>query len=141
MAQFKFRNLHRGFEFPFTKHEIRDFVKTTSAHFEIIEFGDVSSSESHSNKKHILNWNWVCYLKAEWREGEWFFHLEVKGLRPERYQERREEIAQALLRQIKNWTNEKLALPDTAPKKSCRAHMYFDLTRKPEEIAELSEWD
>lgn len=141
MPQFKFKNLPDGFEFPLSKREIREFVKTTSANFETVEFAGISSSESYYNKKRRRNSNWVCYLKAEFRNSEWVFTLTIDGLRPEHYQERREEIAQALLAQIKKWVDGKLALPETAPKKPCRAQMSFDLTKKPEEIAELSEWN
>lgn len=141
MSQFKFKNLPNGFQFPLTKHEIREFIKTTSANFEMIEFGGISSSESYYNKNHRHNWNWVCYLKAEFRESEWFFRLKVNGLRPESYEERREEIAQAILTQLRKWVGGKLALPETAPKKPCRAHVHFDLTRKPEDIVKLLEWN
>lgn len=141
MPKFKFRNLPSGFEFPITKHEIREFVKVNSANFESIEFDGISSSESYYNKKYRGSWNWVCYLKAEFRETEWFFTLKVDGLRPEHYEERREEIAQALLKEIEKWVQGKLALPETAPKKLCRAHIYFDLTKGPQDIVELSEWN
>ncbi|HEY0075912.1 MAG TPA: hypothetical protein VGB77_17550 [Abditibacteriaceae bacterium] len=140
MPQFKFKNLPKGFEFALTKQEIREFIKTTQANFEVIEFGGISSSESYMNKSRRHNMNWVSYLKAEFRESQWFFRLEVNGLRPEHYQERREEIAQAILTQIKKWVDEKLALPETAPKKPCRAHIYFNLTKKPKDIVKLSEW-
>ncbi|RYG68776.1 hypothetical protein EON80_10990 [bacterium] len=84
--------------------------------------------------------NWVCYLKVEFRESEWVYSLEVSGVRSKRYQERRDEIAHALLAEITNWVASKSALPDMAPKKPCRAHAYFDLTRD-DGIAELSEPD
>lgn len=141
MTHFNFKNLPKGFEFPFTKHEIREYVKTTTAKFEAVEFDGLSSSESFYNKSYMSKMHFVCYLKAEHKEGEWCFKLEVNGLRPERYEGRREEIAQALFSQIEKWTDKKLALSATAPKKPCRAHVSFDLKRKPEDIAKLSEWN
>ncbi len=141
MTQFNFKNLPKGFEFPFTKHEIRQYIKTTTANFESVEFDGISSSESFYNKSYLSKMHFACRLEAEYKEGEWCFKLEVNGLRPERYEGRREEIAQALLSQIKKWTNAKLVLSETAPKKPCRAHISFDLTKKPDDIADLSEWN
>ena len=127
--------------FPFTRHEIREFIKASIADFELVEFAGLSSSEHYYSQSFTHQSHFVCSLKAEYREPQWYFNLEVNGLRSERYEERREEVAQALLSQIKKWVDEKLILPETAPKKPCRAHIYFDLTRKPEDIAELSEWN
>ena len=140
MAKFKLQNLPAGFDFPITQREVRQFLQATEANFEIIEFGGLSSSESYYNQKHRILWNWACYLEAEYRESEWIFSLKISGLRVEHFQERREEIAQALLAQIRKWADAKLALPKTAPKKPCRAHAYFDLTEAPGKIAVLSEW-
>ena len=140
MTQFKFKNLPNGFEFPITKHEIREFVKAAAADFELVEFEGISVSE---NKKPISLYNQsycVCYLKAIHREDVWCFKLEVRGLRVERYEERRAEIAQSLVAEIQRWTVEKLNLPKTAPNKPCRASIRFDLTQPPEQISELSEW-
>jgi hypothetical protein len=69
------------------------------------------------------------------------FSLEVTGVRSQRYNKCRDEVARALLAEIKKWVEGKLALPETAPKKPCRAHVYFDLTRETDGIAQLSEWD
>ena len=140
MAQFSFKNLPDGFEFPITKREIRQFIKATPANFEKIEFAGISRSAKDYHEKHGLSWNWVCYLKADWRETEWVFTLEVNGLRPQSYAERRAEVSCAVINQIKRWAEGKLALSELAPKKSCRAHLYFDLTAEAESIATLTEW-
>lgn len=140
MTKFKVKNLPKEFEFPLTKHELRDFLKTVKANFEMIEFAGISSTESFYNKNRQNTMLWVCYLQAEYRETAWFFRLQVDGLRTERYEERREEIAQKILAQIKNWVDKKTSSSDTASKKLCRAHVYFDLTRSSDDIAKLSEW-
>jgi hypothetical protein len=143
VSQFKFKNLPKGFEFPFTRTEIREFVKTSPANFELVEFGGISSSEALSNERfrHLHDWNWVCSLKTEFRETEWVFWLEVTGVRSKRFQERREEVARELLAEITKWVEGKIALTVTAPKKPCRAHISFVLTPEADEIARLSEWD
>ncbi len=138
MAKFKLKNLPAGFEFPITQREVRGFLKTTAANFEIIEFGGPSLTDYY--QKYLCHRHWACYLTAEYRESEWIFSLKIGGLKPEYFRERRAEIAQALLAQIRKWAEEKLALPETAPKKPCRAHASFDLTKAPNKIAELSEW-
>lgn len=140
MAPVKFKKLPKGFEFPLTGPEIRHFLKSTAANFEDVDFHGLSSTESYYNKSHNLNMNWVYYLKASYKESEWHFTLRVSGLRTERFKGRREEVAQAVLEQIRTWVDGKLALPETAPKKLCRANLYFDLTKKPRDIAKLTEW-
>jgi hypothetical protein len=140
MAQFKFKNLPKGFVFPITKHEIREFIRTSNAHFELIEFAGLSFSEQYFSRSSTLQSHSVCYLEAEYKESLWHFNLQVSGVRLERYEERRPEVAQALLSQIEKWVQSKLALSETAPKKPCRAIISFDLREKPEGMSKLSEW-
>lgn len=138
MPQFTFKNLPDGFEFPISRREIRAFVKGSAAHFERIEFAGLSSSEGlYSNV--FSQTHYVCYLRARWENGEWIFELEVRGLKPERYQGRRAEIVRALSKEIAKWIGAKRALPHTAPHKPCRAMVSFDLTEKSEVTATLSE--
>ena len=49
MTKFKVKNLPKEFEFPLTKHELRDFLKTVNANFEMIEFAGISSTKSFGN--------------------------------------------------------------------------------------------
>lgn len=90
MTQFKFKNLPNGFDFPLTKHEVREFIKTSAANFETVEFAGFSSSESYYNQKNRGTLQWSYDLKAKFRESEWFFELTVNDLRSQYYEGRRE---------------------------------------------------
>lgn len=139
MPQFNFKNLPEGFEFPISRREIRAFVKNSAARFERVEFEGLSSTESYFSRGLFNQTHYVCYLRARWQDDEWGFEMEVRALKPERYQGRRAEIARALWREIAQWIGAKRTLPQTAPRKPCRAMVSFDLTEKPEVTVTLSE--
>jgi hypothetical protein len=130
MPTFEFKNLPKGFEYPLTKKEIREFVKGLQANFESVEFSGLSTTESLAS----AGMTWLTnlhlgILKARRAENIWTFSLKVNGLRSERFGNHRDEIAQTLLADVDNWVNVKLRLPPTAPEKPTELHLAYDVKR------------
>ena len=130
MAQLQYTNLPKGFGYPLTKKEIREFIAKSEIEFETIEFSGLSSSEHYYSKKAHFNTHFVVYLDAKRNDIDWCFKVGIKGLKIERFENRREEIAQALLVQIENWVTHKLKLQLTASERVSRASLAINLQDK-----------
>ena len=130
MTQLQYTNLPKGFGYPITKKEIREFTTKAEVEFETIEFSGLSSSEHYYSKKAHSDTHFVVYLDAKRNDIDWCFKVEIKGLKIERFENRREEIAQSLLVQIENWVTSKLKLQSTASETLSRASLAINLRDK-----------
>jgi hypothetical protein len=127
MSQIKFKNLPKGFEYPFTKNEIREFIKTAEIDLENVTFwftGYCGGMMYSSNTHFVVN------IDALSDESSWYFTIKISAMKTEGYEDRQEEIAQLLLSHVKNWIRVKLAFEANAPKKPSRAVISFNLTEQ-----------
>ena len=137
MDQIKFKNLPKGFGYPVTKKEIRDWIKATNINAEAMTFSFTGTAEYYFSRNSTSSTHFVIDVTEVYEEAHWYFTMEIRGVKHERYEERREEISQALLSIIQNWVRGKLALSETTPKKPSRATLSFNLTEK--DIVRLQE--
>lgn len=122
-------NLHRvpiGFEFPISRRQLRQLVRDSRAKFTLVEAKGISMSEGYSKELRAISDKWhVGVLKAERGLEGWSFELRVCAIRLANIKPSIEAVSECLLAHIESWTNEKLALPSTAPVQTVELYLGF----------------
>ena len=117
MTNFVFKNLPNGFSFPFTRKEIRAYIKGCKVNFSNVSFEGISSSETNSALRAggtSESRFWVGTVHGNRKNDEWTFSLKINGLRSENLVDIRGEVVSVLIKEIDSWVQAKLSQPLTA---------------------------
>ncbi len=125
VTKFTLRKPPKGWMFPLNKKVVRSFInKTDSATFDLVEF-----KGTHNISESVLDvtWCWFGVLKSERVDEQWHFSLSIDCLKEAYVLPWKEEIPRLILAEVKQWVENKVALPVTAAEKPTQLFLKYEI--------------